>query len=288
MYHGNAAASLTGLALPGSRVFWSVRQSLGAPETEQDGTSRLIRRSVHLRRRPEKIVYNSRAAASHHEELGYPGHCRVVIPNGFNIERFRPDPEARVRIRNELGLPGDTFLVGMVARYHPVKNHDMFLQAAVQVGNQVSGCHFLLAGDGTGGDNRELADQVQSLGLHNRCHLLGERDDIPAVTAALDVATLTSLSEGFPNVIGEAMACGVPVAATSAGESPEMLAGIGTVVPCGDPESMAAAWRSLLDMPVENRRKLGAAGRARIEDRYGMARMITSFENLYQLPESGG
>jgi glycosyltransferase involved in cell wall biosynthesis len=129
---------------------------------------------------------------------------------------------------------------------------------------------------------------VHSRDLAGRCHLLGERDDIPAVTAALDVAALTSLSEGFPNVIGEAMACGVPVAATSAGETPEILAGIGTVVPCGDPEGMAASWSELLDMPEEARRTLGDAGRARIQDRYGLTRMISSFEKLYQSPESGG
>jgi glycosyltransferase involved in cell wall biosynthesis len=288
MYHGNAAASLTGLAMPGSRVFWSIRQSLEAPETEQTGTSRLIHRAVHLRRRPERIVYNSSAAALQHEELGYPEHCRQVIPNGFNTERFRPDPEARNRIRDELGLPRDTILIGMVARYHPVKDHDGFLRAAALLARLQPGVHFLLAGAGACDDNRELLDQVHSRDLAGRCHLLGERDDIPAVTAALDVATLTSLSEGFPNVIGEAMACGVPVAATSAGETPEILAGIGTVVPCGDPEGMAASWSELLDMPEEARRTLGDAGRARIQDRYGLTRMISSFEKLYQSPESGG
>jgi glycosyltransferase involved in cell wall biosynthesis len=288
MYHGNAAASLSGLAMPGSRVFWSVRQSLGAPETEQAGTSRLIQRAVHLRRRPETIVYNSGAAALEHEELGYPAHCRMVIPNGFDTTRFRPDPDARDRIRTELGLPRNTDLIGMVARHHPVKDHGGFLRAAALLAEREPEVHYLLAGAGVSSDNRELVDDVHALGLDGCCHLLGERADIPAITAALDVAALTSLSEGFPNVIGEAMACGVPVAATSAGETSEMLAGIGSVVPCGDPESMAAAWKEILDMPAEARRTLGDAGRAKIQDRYGMSRMITSFENLYRSPESGG
>lgn len=288
MYHGNAAASLTGLAMPGSRVFWSVRQSLGAPETEQAGTTRLIRRAVHLRRRPERIIYNSGVAALHHEKLGYPEHCRVVIPNGFDDQRFQPDLAARDLIRKELDLPKDTPLIGMVARYHPVKDHDGFLKAAALLAGRVPDVRFLLAGSGVNNDNEELLDRIRSLDLSNRCHLLGERDDIPAVTAALDVATLTSLSEGFPNVIGEAMACGVPVVSTSAGETPELLAGIGSVVPCGDPASMAASWGELLELSMERRRSLGATGRSRIQDRYSLARMISLFEKLYESPEAGG
>jgi len=288
MYHGNAAASLTGLAMPGSRVFWSVRQSLGAPQTEQSGTTRLIRRAVHLRRRPERIVYNSGVAALHHEKLGYPENCRTVIPNGFDDHRFQPDLAARDLIRKELDLPKDTPLIGMVARYHPVKDHDGFLKAAALLAGRAPDVRFLLIGSGVNGDNEELLDRIRSLDLSNRCHLLGERDDIPAVTAALDVATLTSLSEGFPNVIGEAMTCGVPVVATSVGETPELLDGIGTVVPCGDPASMAASWGELLELSVERRRSLGAAGRSRIQDRYSLARMISLFEKLYESPEAGG
>ncbi len=288
MYHGNAAASLTSLAMPGSRVFWAVRQSLGAPETEHAGTSRLIRRSVHLHRRPEIIVYNSAVAARDHEELGYPEHRRMVIPNGFDTDRFRPDPDARDQVRKELGLSRDTRLIGMVARHHPVKDHAGFLKAAAVLAGAEPDVHYLLTGAGVTDDNRELSDQVRSLDLTSRCHLLGERNDIPAVTAALDIAALTSISEGFPNVIGEAMACGVPVAATCAGEVPELLDGIGTVVPCGDPDRMAAAWRGLLEMPAERRRSLADAGRARIQDRFGITRMISSFEKLYQAPGSGG
>ena len=212
----------------------------------------------------------------------------MVIPNGFDTDRFRPDPESRNRIREDLGLSPATRLVGMVARYHPVKDHAGFLRAAALLAGREPDVHFLLTGAGVTGDNRELVDLVRSLDLAACCHLLGERNDIPAVTAALDVAALTSLSEGFPNVVGEAMACGVPVAATAVGEAPELLDLIGAVVPCGDPERMAASWQQLLELPEDRRRTLCTAGRARILDRYSMTRMVSAFETLYLSPESGG
>ncbi len=247
-----------------------MRQSPGAPETEQAGTTRLIHQAKWLRRRPSRIIYNAKTAATEHEELGYPQHCRVVIPNGFDTDRFRPDPCARNRIREELGLSPATRLVGMIARYHPVKDHAGFLRAAALLAARAPDVHFLLTGAGVTGDNRELGDLARSLNLEPCCHFLGERHDVPAVTAALDVATLTSLSEGFPNVVGEAMACGVPVAATAAGEAPELLDRIGAVVPCGDPERMAASWQLLLELPEDRRRTIGAEGRDRILDRYSI------------------
>jgi glycosyltransferase involved in cell wall biosynthesis len=288
MYHGNAAASLTALTLPYSRLFWSIRQSLGAPETEQPGTSRLIRRGKWIRRRPETIVYNSRTAAKDHEKAGYPEPCRVVIPNGFDTDRFRPDRNAREQVREELRLSRDDILIGMVARYHPVKDHAGFLRAAALLADRRPDVQFLLAGEGVTGDNQEIGNLVRSLNLHGRCHLLGERDDIHRVTAALDLAALTSLSEGFPNVIGEAMACGVPVVATEAGDTGELLDGIGIVVPCGDPERMAVSWQQLLELPKDRRQALCDAGRNRILDRFSTVRMVSAFENLYLSADSGG
>jgi glycosyltransferase involved in cell wall biosynthesis len=130
-------------------------------------------------------------------------------------------------------------------------------------------------------DNQELANLIARHGLADRCHLLGRRDDLSALTPALDLATLTSLSEGFPNVLGEALACGVPCVATDVGDSGVLLDEAGEVVPCGDPQALVAAWERFLAMTPEQRRQVGAKGRATIRSRYSLDRMVTAFEDLY-------
>ncbi len=282
MYHGNIAASLASLMVPDSLVAWSVRQSLAALETEQDATVRLIRRATSARRRPMKIVYNSETAARDHEALGYPADRTVLIPNGVDLDLFRPDRLARQRLRIELGLPENGLLVGMFARYHRVKDHTGFLAAARILAAARPEVDFILAGEGVTGENRELAELVARQGLQQRCRLLGRRDDIPSLTASLDLATLTSLSEGFPNVLAEAMACGVPCVATDAGESSTLLEPVGEVVPCRDPNALAAAWERILSMPDEERRRIGEAGREQVLSRYSLDRMTAAFEKLYR------
>ena len=281
MYHGNIAASLSSLMVDGSQAAWSVRQALGALSTEQDATVRLIRRAVAVRRRPRRIIYNSEAAARDHEKLGYLPERKVIIPNGFDLDVFKPDRFARRRLLNELELPEATLLVGMIARYHPVKDHAGFLAAAALLASVRKNVHFVLAGEGVTQDNRELTDLVATNYLAERCHLLGRRDDVPSLTAALDLATLTSLSEGFPNVLGEALACEVPCVGTDVGASGTLLDRVGVVVPCRDPEALTAAWEKYLGMTPDNRRRTGAAGREVIRTRYSLDRMVTAFEDLY-------
>jgi len=281
MYHGNIAASFSSLMVSGSQVSWSVRQSLGALATEKGSTVRLIRRAMSVRRRPATIVYNSETAARDHEQLGYPADRSRIIPNGFDLEKFQPDSQAGDRLRAELQIPASSLLVGMIARYHAVKDHESFFAAAARLGAARGNVHFILAGEGVAPDNQELANLIAVHGLADRCHLLGRRDDLPALNAALDLATLTSLSEGFPNVLGEALACGVPCVATDVGDSGVLLKEAGEVVPCGDPQALVAAWERFLAMTPEQRRKVGAKGRATIRSRYSLDRMVTAFEDLY-------
>jgi len=281
MYHGNIAASFSSLMVSGSQVSWSVRQSLGALSTEKEATVRVIRRAMSVRRRPVKIVYNSETSARDHEQLGYAADRRMIIPNGFDLERFQPDSLAGRRLRAELQIPESTLLVGMIARHHPVKDHKGFFAAAERLGATRKDVHFILAGEGVTPDNQELAGLVAGHGLADRCHLLGRRDDIPSLTAALDLATLTSLSEGFPNVLGEAMACGVPCVGTDVGDTDKLLNETGGVVPCRDPQALVAAWERFLAMTPEQRQQVGVNSRATIRSRYSLDRMVAAFEDLY-------
>jgi len=142
--------------------------------------------------------------------------------------------------------------------------------------------HFVLAGRGVDRGNEALARRVAELGLNERVHLLGERDDIPRLTAALDVATCSSSGEGFPNLIGEAMACGVPCVSTDVGDAAWMLGRTGVVVPAKDPAALAGGWRRLVAAGPQARSGLGAAARKRVEQCFTLAGAVARYERLYE------
>ncbi|MBL0170010.1 MAG: glycosyltransferase [Gemmatimonadaceae bacterium] len=255
MYHGNLAASL--LALSGAHtgpVLWNVRHALDAWSEESRVLRAIIRVSALIARQPRRIVYNSHRSASQHMARGYTAASTCVIPNGVDIDRFRPDRNARIRIRQELGIPSQAFVVGLIARVDPLKDHDTFLDAVKRHATADRDTWYLLAGTGTApgqlGARGPLDVRIRRLmsahpELVSRVLRLGERRDIPAVMNACDVVTLSSRSEGSPNAITEAMACGVPCVVTDVGDAAHMVGDTGMVVRVGDAGAIAAAWRQL-------------------------------------------
>lgn len=284
MYHGNLAASLAAVFLrPRPPVVWNVRQSLASLEHEKPLTRVVIRLCAMLSRRAARIVNNSAASARQHVAIGFAADRTVVIPNGFDTERFVPSAAARAALRREIGLPTNALLVAMVARWHPVKRHDLFLEAASGVVRRGVDAHFVLVGPGVVRDNAALAEIVSLSGIAERVYLLGERDDVAAIMAALDVLVSASgWAEGFPNVVGEAMACGVPCIVTDTGDCAAILGECGLVVPTGDSSALAAGMEKLLRLGAAERRVLGAAGRRRVVERYELAATTARYACLYE------
>ncbi|MDY7095452.1 MAG: glycosyltransferase [Acidobacteriota bacterium] len=284
MVHGNLAASLGALALPRPRppVLWNIRQSLYDLCWEKRTTALLIRLAARLSRGPRAIIYNSRISAHQHQQRGYAPERSLLLPNGYDTERLKPDAEARAQVRNELGLEEETPLVGLVGRWDPVKDHHGFLQAMARVRQAHSTLHLLLVGAGIDPENDDLARWLAETGLTDRAHLLGERRDISRLTAALDVAVSSSYTEAFSNVVAEAMACGVPCAVTDVGDSALIVGDTGRIVAPRDPEALAAAVSRLLAFSQEERRELGRRARQRIEERYSLAAVTARYDQVYQ------
>jgi glycosyltransferase involved in cell wall biosynthesis len=230
---------------------------------------------------PGVVVANSRAGIAAHEALGYKPRRWQLIPNGFDVTQ-KPAAGAALRVRQELGVGVDVPLVGLIARYHVMKDHRTFLTAAAQVAAAMPAVRFVLAGRGIGHENAELMQDVQALRLTDRVHLLGEVAAPAEVMAALDVAVSSSYSEAFPNVVGEAMAAGVPVVATDAGDSRHIVGGAGRVVPVRDPAAMAAAIIDWLTLPGDERRRRGSIGRDRILEEFSLDVIVKQYEALYR------
>ncbi|MDA8387637.1 MAG: glycosyltransferase [Nitrospiraceae bacterium] len=282
MYHGNLMASLVGCLAPGRPpVIWNIRQALYDIGREKRMTVLIMRLGARMSLLPGRIIYNSRAGAEQHEKMGYARGRTLIIPNGFDCGRFRPSPEARALVRRRLGVPDDALLIGLIARYHPVKDHANFFAAAAKLASRRSDAHFALAGAMVDEGNRELAGMIDNAGLRRRVHLMGEQANMPEIDAALDVATSSSVSEGFPNVIGEAMACGVPCVVTDVGDSALIVGDTGKVVPPKNSDALAAGWAAISDMGPERRKALGGAARRRIVERYSLQDVVARYVQLY-------
>jgi glycosyltransferase involved in cell wall biosynthesis len=281
-YHGSLAAQFA-QALPGRRVpvLWNIRHCVYDLGQEKRLTAAVVRLGARLSRQAARLIYVSHTSAFQHEALGYRADRRVVVPNGFDTERFVPSDDARGRLRAELGLPASAELIGKLARYHPVKDHANFLAAASNLRRSHPDVHFVLGGDGVDPSNRALMRLVGSLGLEGRMHLLGPRHDVHRLVPGLDIAVSASSSEAFPNVIGEAMACGVPCVATDVGDSALVIGETGRVVPPRQPRALAEAWRDLLDLGRDVRADLGLRARRRIVEHYALPSVVARYEQLY-------
>jgi len=285
MYHadlvGGLSAKLTGLRVP---VVWNIRHGRLDPVVSRRRTFAVVRVcAVASRWLPHTIICCSNDAREIHASIGYADSKLCVIPNGFDTSLFQPDPVARAAVRAELGVPDDAFLIGMVARFDPQKDHRSFIQAAAQLHEQRPGARFVLCGARVSIDNQELCAWVDAAGLSSVVHLLGERPDVERINAALDLGSLSSRSgEGFPNVLGEAMACGVPCVATDVGDSSLVIGDTGRVTPPLVPNALADAWRDFLDMDRGELRALGARARQRIVQGFSIEEVVGRYAETYE------
>lgn len=282
MYHGNLIGGLAA-KMAGVPVVWGVHHTKLDSTTDKRTTVWTAKLGAFLSNRiPKSIVYCSESSREAHESLGYDRRKSVVIRNGFDAGQFRPDTEARARLRKELGLSDGTLLVGTVGRFHADKDYRTFVEASERLARTVPGVRFLLCGSGLSRDNGELMGWLKDAGLEDATILLGRRDDIPSVMNALDVFTLSSKTEASPLVVGEAMASGLPCAVTDVGDLRDIVGKTGRIVPPGDPEALAKAWHELIQIAKEARRALGGEARVRIEKNYALADTVAQYRNLHE------
>lgn len=284
MYLGNLYAGVSAkLARRDLPVAWNIRHSTLDPKID----SRSMRWSAWLGGQlsgvvPDRIVLCAEAARAAHLGVGYAPDKLEVIPNGFDLSELRPDPVARQRIRAELGIADDTPLVGLIGRLHQHKDHRTFIRAARVVADHFPDAHFVGAGEEQTYSAVDLWSWVDSAKLRHRFHWLGVRRDVPTIDASLDVLVCSSTTEGFPNVVGEAMACGVPCVATDVGECAEVVGDTGRIVPKESPQRLGKAIIDLLQMSRAERVSLGEAARQRVVERYDIHRIVGRYESLWR------
>ena len=281
MYHADLVGGLAARLAGRLNVVWNIRQT-GLELRDIGRSTRAVVRvcAVLSRWLPRRIICNANAAIAAHAALGYDSTRFAIIPNGFDVQRFARDANAGRQVRAGWGIADDEIVIGMVARLDPQKDHANFIAMAARVAQALPRTRFVLVGRGIPGDSR-LAAAIADAGLGRRMVLDHERSDVPAVMSALDVFCLSSRAEGFPNVLGEAMASETPSLGTDAGDTRMLLGDDALVAPVENPDALAACVLRVARASIDERRQLGASQRRRIETEFEISRIWQRYRDLY-------
>lgn len=233
---------------PSTRIFWGIRDS-NISFGSYDWLDRLIfELECFLSRFVDLVIVNSYAGRAYHLSHGFPDAKMVVIPNGIDTERFKPDRASGQLIRSHWNISDDTILIGLVGRLDPMKDHPTFLKAAAILCQERLNVHFVCIGNGPESYADELSQLACELGISKHILWAGGQGDMPAVYNALDiVCSASAYGEGFANVIGEAMACETPCVVTDVGDSAWIVGDLGIVTPAQNPEVIKQGLINMID-----------------------------------------
>jgi len=287
MYHADLFGGLVARLAGQKAICWGIHNSNITADALSTTTRLIIKiNSVVSRWIPSKIISCSVSAAQIHRDAGFHPGKMTVIPNGYDIEKFRPNNETHKQLRRQLNIPPDCCLLGMIARWHPVKDHNNLFSALSNL-QLDQGWQLLLAGDLMTDDNAALIAKLEHYGIRDRCILAGHRKNIADILNALDIHILSSIGEAFPNSVAEAMACGVPCVVTDVGDAALIVDGTGRVVPASNSVALREA---ISDMIIEvsgksamhDKYKLQRQLHFKIADRYSVQAVVDSYRSLWK------
>jgi len=265
------------------RFLWNIRHSLRDIKHESRQVQWLIKGLAFFTALPDKIIFNSMNSATEHQRYWSVASKTQFLPNGFELDIWQPaQPNASRALRELLGIPSDSpsespsgFLLGNVARAHPMKNQVGLINVVKRLQGEFPHLHLVLFGKGTAA--------LQDVDATQQIHGLGERDDIPNLLPELDGFVLSSnWGEGFPNVLGEAMACGLPCVTTNVGDSAMLLNNANWVAEPFDEEALQQRLRRMLMLTQQERTELGQKNLHRVTSQFGIEQVTQQYLALYQ------
>lgn len=283
MYHACLLSAVTPTEAP---IVWGIRHGLDAPEHLRPLTRFIVRAMPALGFRARTIVFNSSVSRRQHEEWRYPRRKSAVIPNGVDTERFAPDEACRRARRQEWGVPEDYRVVGYLGRLHLVKGWDLFCGAAAWLRAIRRDIMFVMAGPASPPEEVALRGMLDQFGITSDVRFVGFEADVPRYLAALDVLVAPSRSEGFPNAVVEAMACGVPCVTTDVGDNAAIVRDVGVIVG-QEAESIGRGIQLLLNLDAAALSAKVATARERVTQEFGMTATSNVLAAIYRRLHAG-
>lgn len=277
MYHAVFVATLVSFFSQDKsiKLIWNIRHSLHDLSREKLALRIIIRLLGRMLGLPAKVIFNSRKSAAEHSKYWAMQSKEQFVPNGFDIDIWKPRESHENQLKAKLGI-GDGQLIGHVGRHHPMKNHVGLIRCFEQLAQNQPDVHLVLIGKGT--ETLEVEDQS----IKSRIHIMGERQDVQQLMPDFDCFVLCSnWGEGFPNVLGEAMACALPCITTDVGDSAFLLSNQEWILPPYDESALTNKLKQLLVFDERQKAALGDENRKRIEAHFTMQAVSEYYEQLY-------
>ncbi|WP_140919910.1 glycosyltransferase family 4 protein [Limnobaculum xujianqingii] len=279
MYHANFIGGVSAFLVGCKNIIWGIRCTF--VPTGNKATYVIMKLGALLSYViPKYIICVADAARKSHISYGYAKRKMMVISNGYDINQWKHNQNARGLLRNSWAINTETKVIGCVGRYHNDKGQDIFVKAVNPLVQKFSNLKFILVGRGCDKSNDELVQLINDLGLQDFFILLGEHNNVRDCLSAFDLFCMPSRSEGFPNGLAEAMAIGLPCVATDVGDS-RVLGGDSVVFSEPTIESLTSSIEYVLNRP-EIQLSLGATASKRIVDCYSMEKISEQYELLYE------
>ena len=284
MYHSNIIIYIMKFFLDKKISYiWNIRHTPVNLNDERFITNILIRFKRYISKKVDVIIYNSNKSQEYHEKLGYYKNNSTVIPNGFDVKKFVISSSINLLKRKSLKIEKSTFVFGHVARYHPMKNHKMFIEVAKIITSKIQNVVFLMAGSNIDNENVALVNLIKKHKLDKHIILLGEISDLYNFYPTLDIFCLTSSwGESFPNVLGEAMSCGVPCVTTDIGDTSLIVGNQGKCVKPNDKDLFAKACLEIINIKNNTHLRLNRNVRKHIVENFKLEKIINKYHKVYE------
>lgn len=270
MYHANVMTSLSVIGFANKpKVVWGIHHSLASPKDESISTKLALGLSKFLSKQPQAIIYCAHSAMQQHQAFGFNNPNNHVIANGVYLDRFQPNPELH-----------DPIVIGFAGRYHPAKGYPYLFETMAKLKDQP--VIFRIVGGGASLNNPEvkaLFDQYQL--NQNKVQLLDQISDMPAFYQSIDAFLMTSITEGFPNVLVEAMASGLSCISTDVGDAKYIVQDLGTIVPPRNALALADAILSYVDKTEAEKLILKQATRERVEQNFSIETVSRQYVQVW-------